>query len=451
MKPLAIELDDRALSFARDGVVLSSAPGAVFDGGTREAAGTLAWHALRSHPTVTSSRHWETALTQTDVSQRTLRLLTADLSQRLEVQPARPDERVWMLAPAIAGASGLGTVLGLARALALQVDGFVDNATACVAALGTERNAIAIELGLHHAAATAIDVAAGVARRRRTVQTNKGGVVELYQAWIEFISTAMVKRTRFDPLHDAATEQMLFDAIAGLVRDAEVTGAATAALVKGDERFEVELSRDQLALATQPLTREILRLVHELRPAGMAVTLVMPRTLAEVPGLRGEIEQFVDCELVAVPDGFAAAALSQLDLPARSSDDSVQLLRRLPLRTPVESAEGPTRARLGGRKAGGPAPTHLLWDGRAIPVGSQALVVGRSPGTGRSITLPDGLAGVSRRHCTFAGDGDELVLLDHSSFGTYVNGERVVERVRVYSGDRVRLGEPGVELALICV
>src|SRR5262249_27440228 len=69
----------------------------------------------------------------------------------------------------------------------------------------------------------------------------------------------------------------------------------------------------------------------------------------------------------------------------------------------------------------------------------------------RYVTLPDGLAGVSRRHCTFVHDGDELVLLDHSTFGTFVNGERVQERVRVYAGDRVRLGEPGVELALIAV
>jgi pSer/pThr/pTyr-binding forkhead associated (FHA) protein len=45
----------------------------------------------------------------------------------------------------------------------------------------------------------------------------------------------------------------------------------------------------------------------------------------------------------------------------------------------------------------------------------------------------------------------EVVLIDHSAFGTFVNGERVSERVRVHAGDRVRLGEPGVELALIAV
>ena len=68
----------------------------------------------------------------------------------------------------------------------------------------------------------------------------------------------------------------------------------------------------------------------------------------------------------------------------------------------------------------------------------------------RALTF-EGLAGVSRRHCTFLREAAETVLVDHSRHGTFVNGERVFERVRVHAGDRVRLGEPGVELALIAV
>ncbi len=81
--------------------------------------------------------------------------------------------------------------------------------------------------------------------------------------------------------------------------------------------------------------------------------------------------------------------------------------------------------------------------------GAESLVLGRAPFGVRTIKLADGLAGVSRRHCTFAQDANEIMLVDHSTFGTFVNGERVVERVRVRAGDRVWLGDPGVELALI--
>jgi hypothetical protein len=156
--------------------------------------------------------------------------------------------------------------------------------------------------------------------------------------------------------------------------------------------------------------------------------------------------------LVSVPDGFAAAATSLLDLEPQIDGDSVRWLRRVPLGAQAVMPDSVTREALGQRRSGGPPPSHVLLDGRAYSLNVDSLVVGRGPSdSSRYITLPDGLAGVSRRHCTFVHDGDELVLLDHSTFGTYVNGERVQERVRIHAGDRVRLGEPGVELALIAV
>jgi len=81
------------------------------------------------------------------------------------------------------------------------------------AALGPEQNAIVLELGLHHAAATAVDCEGAQARRRRTVLTERGGLIELYQVWLDLVSTTMVKRTRFRSLADAVTEQQVFEAI----------------------------------------------------------------------------------------------------------------------------------------------------------------------------------------------------------------------------------------------
>jgi len=46
----------------------------------------------------------------------------------------------------------------------------------------------------------------------------------------------------------------------------------------------VTLTRDQLAHAAQPLWREIARLLHELRPAGSALTLLVPQAVNALPG-----------------------------------------------------------------------------------------------------------------------------------------------------------------------
>ena len=454
MHPFAIQLDDRALAFARDGHILSSAPSAVWDGSTGEPAGTNAWSALRRHPMATSTRHLGTLLSQPDASDRTVALVAAELVRRLAVQSPKAEERVWMATPASVSEDGLGATLALARKLGLPVDGFVDAAVVAVAALGLERNAILLEIGMHHAAATYIDRDGAQIRRRRTALSQRGGLVAFYQGWLELVSATMVKRTRFDPLHDAATEQRLFDSLFSWARDAAAEGAVNAVLSKATERFEVALTRDQFAQAGQNLHRDIVRLLHELRPAGAPVALVVPAIVDELPGLRDELEQFADCELVCIPDGFGAAATSRLDLPERADSEPVRLLRRLPESAVEAGADGISvgREMLGSRGEGQRVvPSHLLLDGQVYALGAESLVIGRSAVGARTIALSDGLAGVSRRHCTLTTENGERVLLDHSSFGTYVNGERVAERVQVRAGDRVRVGDPGVEFALIAV
>lgn len=453
MHPFIIQLEDRAVAFARDGHILSSAPSAVWDGSTGEPAGTNAWNALRRHPTATSTRHLGTLLRQRSASDRTVALVAAELVRRLAPQPPTAEERVWMVTPAHASEHGLGAMLAIARKLSLPVDGFIDASIAAVATLGLERSAIVLEIGMHHTAATYIDRDGAQVRRRRTAMTQRGGLIALYQGWLELVSTTMVKRTRFDPLHDAATEQNLFDSLATWARDAAVTGAVNAVLGKGAERFEVMLTRDQFGQAGQGLHREIMRLLHELRPAGAPMALVVPSMIDALPGFRDEMEQFADCELIGVPDGFAAAVTSRLDLPERGSADPVRLLRRLPVMMSEQKVDvGDIKHNILGSQAGRKvAPSHLLFDGKVYALASEPLVIGRAPLGPRTISLSEGLAGVSRRHCTLAAEGGEVILLDHSNFGTFVNGERVAERVRLLAGDRIRVGDPGVEFSLIAV
>jgi hypothetical protein len=457
MPHFALELDDRAVAIAADGDVSSSAPSAVFDGTAGTTVGANAWRELRVRPRAISTRHLGVLLTQRGASTRAAALLEAELKLRLAERPLAEGQRMWIVAPAQAETAGLTALLGITRRMGLPVDGFIDSATVTTAALGSEQNTIVLELGLHHAAATSVDCAGSQARRRRAVHSERGGLIELYQVWLDLISTTMVKRTRFDPLHDAVIEQHVFESIPVLALEAANAGSVTVGITRGADSFEVELTRDQFAQAAQPIYRAIVSLLHQLRPAGVPVAIVMPQLAAQLPGLREQMEQFVGCELIAIPDGFAAAATSLLGLPAPPEDKaSVALLRRIPLGADGSGDKAPalaiSRTPLGQRRMSGPAPSHVLWEGRAYPLQPDTLVVGREPTTNpRHITLPDGLAGVSRRHCTFVHDGDELVLLDHSSFGTFLNGERVPERVRIYAGDRVRLGEPGIELTLIAV
>ena len=108
---------------------------------------------------------------------------------------------------------------------------------------------------------------------------------------------------------------------------------------------------------------------------------------------------------------------------------------------------------------GGDPPTHIVYDGVAYPLGSDPFFLGVSipegpegpDGSGgkRGINLTGETAGISRYHCSIYGVDGQVVVEDHSKFGTFLNDERIHERVVLKKGDRLKLGAPGIELHLI--
>jgi pSer/pThr/pTyr-binding forkhead associated (FHA) protein len=80
----------------------------------------------------------------------------------------------------------------------------------------------------------------------------------------------------------------------------------------------------------------------------------------------------------------------------------------------------------------------VLHVGSAVRAGQRALTVVAGPG-------------VSRVHCRLGSDAGGAWLEDQSTYGTLLNGERVGGRVALRAGDRLLLGNPGVELELVRV
>jgi hypothetical protein len=65
-----------------------------------------------------------------------------------------------------------------------------------------------VDLELNAVVVTELDASAAIVRRR--VQVGDGaGLIALRDAWVKRISRLFLARTRFDPLHLAATEQSL--------------------------------------------------------------------------------------------------------------------------------------------------------------------------------------------------------------------------------------------------
>ena len=95
--------------------------------------------------------------------------------------------------------------------------------------------------------------------------------------------------------------------------------------------------------------------------------------------------------------------------------------------------------------------THIVYGGKVLASSAAGIIVGRDPGTQSSLRVPEGMAGISRRHCTLRRDGGRTVVIDHSSHGTFVDGARVRGRALLPAGGMLRLGEPGIELPLVAI
>jgi predicted component of type VI protein secretion system len=92
----------------------------------------------------------------------------------------------------------------------------------------------------------------------------------------------------------------------------------------------------------------------------------------------------------------------------------------------------------------------VVCGGRAWLLRSEPLTVGSAVPEGlRALQLPSGLPGVSRVHCRLLLRDGMACIEDLSSYGSFVNEQRVHGRAVLQRGDRVRLGAPGIVLEMI--
>jgi len=175
-----------------------------------------------------------------------------------------------------------------------------------------------------------------------------------------------------------------------------------------------------------------------------------------LPGLLTLLADLPDVGVVPLePAAAAAGALGRRESIA-SSGEALPFVTRLPddsaLAPPPPPRSGEplppvappaTRAR--------EAPSHVVYDGRAIPIDDKPLALGVAPPGVRGIRLRGRVAGVSRTHCSLVRRGGAVWVDDCSTHGTFVNGERIAGRAELRAGDRLRVGSPGIELQLIVV
>jgi hypothetical protein len=447
-----IELNDAGIVLADDGRIVATSPGyALLEDGS-PVLGERARAVSRIHPARINCEFWSELSTRpllrpvagarshADLAYLHLRELAAG-------QP--PSADCTLLVPAEMGLNELGLLRAIAQAAGLGRARIIDTAVAAARAIPVSGKLLYVDVELHRATLTELRAGTDI-ERGRVLAVPGAGQLAFLQRWLETIARDMVFATRFDPLQQGATEQALLDAIPGLNREAVVHGRVTLALGPEDNRHRIEITREQLVAASAALADEIVTQLHRLRWAGETSTIALGARAVALPGLAARLAELPDTECYALEASSPIAAVSGANAP--TDGDAAQratVLASLP--EGARAALGAT-AVLAGSGSPVTAPSHLLYRGQAIALDGDSLTIGTAVGAAsRALNVAGATTGVSRAHCTVLRQGNDLMVFDHSSHGTWLNDERVAHRARLRAGDRLRLGAPGIVLELIAI
>ena len=448
---LALELNDVGLILARDGAILAEEPGCAMLDGPAPETGVAAARRARLKPLFADTRYWQELGTAALPRPMPAASTSAEVAHAQLSSLVRPyvqqGNDVLLAVPPWYTRDQLALLLGVAQEAGLNPVGLVDCGLAAASLEPAPGNVLQLELSLHRAVLTVLDHGGDLRRTRFDILPQHGWLA-LQQAWLDMIASVFVKKTRFDPLHQAATEQRMVDGLPGWLEAVREGGRAAIEVEAGGATYSVELDAQDFARAASHVYEEYARVLQRSRPAGGPLHLRLSHRFAPLPGLHERLAEIRDCEAVRLPRGAAALGALAYEQFLRRDGRGLTLVQHLP----VPLRPGPVRPLAAAASV--PAamrPTHAVVASRAYRISPHPLTLGSAvPGDRRALLLEPG-PGVSRSHCTLWSDGDATWLEDHSTYGTFVNGDRIAGRVALRAGDRVRVGSPGVECELVRV
>jgi hypothetical protein len=427
--------------------VSQSSPGLALIDGDTMVVGTEAQRNARLRPRRIHSRFWQNLDTRPLARPFPHHLRTADLAHAHLAgvwQAAGGDAgEVILVVPGCYSREQLALLLGIAEAAEVPVRGLVDLAAAAAADRETRRRCFHIDLHLHRTVLTEIEHGSEVVRGR--VWENDGlGLFGLWDLWARNVGRQFVRQTRFDPLHLAITEQLLYLELPRHLETLTEKETTRISITSGGRNHAIELARSALVASTAEVTELISHWVAE-RSDLIDVTLLVGSHMALVPGLVDRFRETPGSDVVVLHPAAAGSAALRHAGSIVSEAGALPFVTRLPgydarppgpVTVPVTPPSGAVSVVSN--------PTHFVVDGVAQPIIEVPTVVplAATPGS-------DGAGSGSGEPVTIRRKGATVVVEAPPGIAVVVNGRQVESSAALTTGDRLLLGEPPREVILV--
>lgn len=372
------------------------------------------------------------------------RILDA-LRARLQ-PPPETGARAVTAVPADFDVPAIARLAQVCRTAGFEDLAYVDAAALTLAIEPRLAAAVVLQLGWRDLLVSRVRAAGASCAREATWLYPDVSLTNVHDRWVESIAAAMVKQTRFDPLHDRDGEQQLFAQLPQALAVVADHGRAKIEVTAAGNTFAVELParlfEEAAAASYQVVINALMGAQHATEP----LDCIVPQTVARWPGFLARLVAAAPARVWTMPAGLLAETARSL-VGVLQTDRAVWQVDRSAV------APGPSALALYGKPQSTTmvAPvTHVVLDGEPLPLTDRPTIVGRLVGGDTpAIVVPEPAPGVSRRHCTLIRSDQGCHVIDHSVHGTWLNGTRIVTAADARPGDRLRVGVPGIELTFI--
>jgi len=413
-----IELNDSGVRVFREGKIVCESPGVAIVERNKVITGTEAQASVQLNPRAVNTRFWqhlnEVKLPNANRQARHHADLAYHHLSTVLAQAGRPPDAV-LAVPGQYDEQQLALLLGIAEACDLKVSGLIDGAVAAVAGALPEGRYTVADIHQHHVSLTLVEVDEA-ARRTSAKTVDQSGLNRIYEAYVDLISDAFMEQSRFDPLHEADTEQLLYTYLPKWLEEALNAPEIQIAVEYHGNRFSAKIPTREFSRVTE----RVLAPINDHLPGGTG--LLLCARLAQLPG---SVDHLAPIDVLAVDACYQGVAEHRLSLTGDGSG--------VPFVTALPRASNPVL----GRPTPRSEKTDTLGGATHLLAGSMALALSPSP----LYLKPDGTLGKTPEMtdaCAITLDAG-IATLRVNGADTRLNGELVSGSCQVKPGDHITL------------
>lgn len=430
-----IEINDVGIRTTVDDEIVRVSPGYAVLDGDKLLTGEEGMANARLLPRWTNNRFWNELGTD-PIANRTpsvrhhADLAFAHLESLWHSIQDRVDQVIFIV-PGFYSREQLGLLLGMAQECNIPVAGVADASLVSVCRQPLTPTVLHLDIHLHRITLTVLS-ADGRLSRSTTHTVTETGLFTLWDRWANIIANQFIQTSRYDPLHQAVSEQNLFDQLPDWIRNLGGNRGNTFELHLGDVNHSVAVSSEQLMKACAGIYPQIVQAVRSSVPGGETVNLYLSHRFYGFPGFEDSLQLMDNVRFSWLEaDSSIKAVLEHRDKLV-STSGPVSHVVSLPI-------EGNQQTRSIEKPAS--RPTHMLLGSHATPVGGSFKLGG---------DLDGGIVeDVHNPVATLYPRSNELVVEVHDSNRITINEEPVDKLTSLAPGDRLSVG--GHEIIMISV